>query len=230
MSQKHRLAVATRNAGKLREFAALLGDLPVDLVSPADYVRLELPPEEAGSYAANALTKARTVAAATGLVALADDSGLEVKALGGRPGVCSARFAGEGAGDAANNEKLLALLKEVPWEERVARFRCVLALVLPPGVELSGQARAIPPETVVEGICEGIIAFEPRGEHGFGYDPLFYLPAYGCTMAELSETVKNRVSHRARAFARLRPLLEQIFLPPGDDWRVKVGPGAGTDD
>lgn len=207
------LVVATRNFGKFREFAHLLDGLPLRLLSLRDFPKLELPPEEGDTYAANALAKARAVAAATGFAALGDDSGLEVDALGGRPGVRSARFAGEEKDDAANNRKLLALLKDVPWEKRTARFRCVLALVYP------APAAAAPfVETLVEGTCEGIIAFSPRGEHGFGYDPLFYLPDYGCTMGELPEEVKNRLSHRARAVEKARPLLEEIF-GWGEAWR-----------
>lgn len=204
--QQATLVLATRNAGKLREFAHLLRGLPMRLISLKDFPGLELPPEEGDTYAANALAKARAVAAATGLAALGDDSGLEVDALGGQPGVWSARFAGTPTDDAANNRKLLALLKDVPWEKRTARFRCVLALVYP------GSPAGTPfAETLVEGACEGFIAFSPRGEHGFGYDPLFYLPEYGCTMAELPEEVKNRISHRARAAEKVRPVLEQIF-------------------
>nr|MBO2469859.1 non-canonical purine NTP pyrophosphatase [Bacillota bacterium] len=130
------------------------------------------------------------------LPALADDSGLEVDALGGEPGVYSARYAGEGASDAANNAKLLAALEGVPAEKRTARYRCVLALAVP------GMATV-----TVEGVCEGLIAEQPRGTGGFGYDPLFYLPGRGKTMAELRPEEKNAISHRGQALRRLKALL-----------------------
>lgn len=200
------LILATRNPGKYREFAHLLGDLPVRLLSLEDFPGLELPREDGSTYAANALSKARAVAAATRLPALGDDSGLEVDALGGEPGVRSARYAGADGDDAANNAKLLAALKGVPWERRTARFRCVLALIYP-----SGSAVASFAEALAEGTCEGIIACSPRGRHGFGYDPLFYLPEHGCTMAELPEEVKNRISHRGRAVEKVKPLLQALL-------------------
>lgn len=209
-----KLVIATRNKGKMEEFRAMLADLPVRLLSLADFPKVEVPPEDGDTYAANALIKARSVARATGLLTLADDSGLEVDALGGQPGVHSAYFAGEGAGDEANNQKLLGLLKDVAWKDRTARFRCVLALVKPVNPAAEG-----PPafeEFLVEATCEGMIGYAPRGDNGFGYDPLFYLPEFGCTVAELPPEVKNRVSHRGRALAKLRPLLEQVVLRSPD--------------
>jgi XTP/dITP diphosphohydrolase len=195
---KRPLVVATRNRGKLAEFASLLAGLPVEVhvlgdVAPGD------PPviEDGTTFAENAIKKARAAARATGMLALGDDSGLEVDALDGRPGVRSARFAGEDADDAANNAALLAALRGCgrppPFS---ARFRCVLALVDP-------RSPASDP-TVVEGRCEGTIGSSPRGSNGFGYDPIFILGGADKTMAELGPDEKNRISHRGRAFAALR--------------------------
>ena len=157
--------------------------------------------EEGDSFRENALRKAREVARRSGMVTLADDSGLEVEALGGKPGVLSARFAGERASDRDNNRKLLQMLEGVPWERRRAAFRCVIACVDPS----SGK------EVVVEGSCEGVIGFEERGEGGFGYDPLFFIPELGKTMAELPLEVKNRLSHRGRALKALKSRLREFF-------------------
>lgn len=136
----------------------------------------------------------------TDFPALGDDSGLEVDFLNGAPGIYSARFAGESADDRHNNDKLLELLKDVPWEQRTARFRCVVALVTSNGETNYG-----------EGILEGVIAFKPQGDQGFGYDPLFFLPEYGKTLAELGAAVKNKLSHRARAVQNLWPVLQAVF-------------------
>ncbi len=193
-----KLLIATNNPGKVGEYRELLAGLLVHLTFPAEE-GLELEVEETGgSFEANAVLKARAFAETSSLLALADDSGLEVDALGGEPGIHSARYAGPGASDQARYQLLLHNLEGVPWERRAARFRCVIAIATP-----GGEVHT------AEGICEGIIAFEPRGEHGFGYDPVFYMPEHGCTMAELPPEVKNRVSHRARAAERIRPLLEQ---------------------
>ena len=148
------------------------------------------------SYVANALGKARAVTAATGLLALGDDSGLEVDALGGRPGVLSARYGGEGRSDADRCRALLEELRGVPPERRTARFRCVVALCAPSGTEAT-----------VEGIVEGVLLDAPRGHGGFGYDPLFYCPPLGATFAEAPAAAKDGVSHRGRAIAQARPLL-----------------------
>ncbi|HJZ88408.1 MAG TPA: RdgB/HAM1 family non-canonical purine NTP pyrophosphatase [Polyangia bacterium] len=190
-----KLAAATRNRHKLAELDALVAGLEVELLPS----RLEV--EETGaSFEDNAVLKARAVAAASGHWALGDDSGLEVDALGGAPGVHSARYAGQPCDDAANNAKLLAALREVPAEKRSARFRCVLALASPEG-ELH----------TASGVCEGRIGWAPRGSGGFGYDPLFEVAGQGGrTMAELLLEEKNRLSHRARALAALRPLLAAL--------------------
>jgi XTP/dITP diphosphohydrolase len=154
--------------------------------------------ETGGSFAENARLKAVAYARASGLPTLADDSGLEVDALGGEPGIHSARYAGSGASDEKRYRLLLEKLQGVPWEKRTARFRCVIAVVTP-----EGQIHT------AEGACEGIIAFVPKGEHGFGYDPVFYFPEYGMTMAELPLEIKNQVSHRARAMQGAREILEE---------------------
>ncbi len=188
-----RLVLATGNPGKVRELERILGGLGVELV-PRD--RLDLPaPEETGdSFEANAVLKARAAATATGLPALADDSGLEVDALDGAPGVRSARWAGPDADDAANNDELLAALADVPDGRRTARFVAVAALVAPDG--RSWTAR---------GAMEGRIVTEPRGEGGFGYDPLFVADGHEVTNAQLPPTEKNAISHRGEAFRAIRP-------------------------
>lgn len=192
-----RLVLATHNHGKRREWQALLEGLPVTLVLP-DELGLSEPVEETGrTYLENALLKARTLAAASGLPALADDSGLEVGALDGAPGLHSARYIL--GGDEVRYRALLRALEGVPPERRGARFRCVAALVLPDGREFH-----------TEGVCEGVIQTAPSGEGGFGYDPVFFLPEQGCTMAELSFEAKNRISHRARAAQAMRRVLEQL--------------------
>ncbi|MHB8069460.1 MAG: XTP/dITP diphosphatase [Desulfobaccales bacterium] len=195
------LVMATRNAGKVRELRVLLQGLGIELLSLADFPDLPEVPEEGATFAANAATKAQEVARLTHLPALADDSGLEVEALGGRPGVFSARYAQDRTqpkvpGDADNWRKLLEEMAGKPWEERQARFVCAIALAL-----LDGRV------FTARGECSGYIALEPRGEHGFGYDPVFWVPEYGRTMAELGPEVKNRLSHRARALAALRQIL-----------------------
>lgn len=157
-----------------------------------------MPAEGDESYRANALAKARAVARAAGALALADDSGIEVDALGGRPGVRSARYGGPGLSDPDRCATLLSELKDVPQERRTARFRCVVALASPDGRE-----------EAVEGVVEGIITDAPRGTGGFGYDPLFFYPPLGCTFADLDLSVKNRVSHRGRALALAREVLRR---------------------
>ena len=194
--------LATTNPGKVREYRALLGGLPVRLVR-LDEVGLAAGPETGATFAENAVQKARHAAAVSGLVALADDSGLEVDGLGGAPGVRSARYAGEGADDEANRRRLIRELAAVPVERRTARFRCAVAIARPGGDEGSE------PEIVAlaEGACEGVVLTEPRGAHGFGYDPLFLLPKHGLTLAELPPEEKNSLSHRARAVERALPTL-----------------------
>jgi XTP/dITP diphosphohydrolase len=197
------LVFATRNPGKLVELRALLPGIEVLAITEAE-TRLgrTIPDvvEDADTFAGNAIKKAVEVGEATGLPALADDSGLEVDALGGAPGVYSARYAGVGAGDARNNLKLLAALAGVPPERRTARFRSVLALADPAG-PLGEEV------VIAEGEAEGIVLEAPRGTGGFGYDPLFYFPPLGQTFAELGVGPKNDQSHRARAMRALAPRL-----------------------
>jgi len=194
------IVVATRNNGKLFEFRDLLEDYPVCVMSLGDFPQIPDVEETGATFAENALIKARSVAKSTGLMAIGDDSGLLVDCLGGAPGVHSARFAGEPKSDMQNNEKLVRLLSIVPREQRRAKFCCVLAIVIPDGQEF-----------LAEGTCEGIIDLEPRGNNGFGYDPLFYLPEFGLTMAELEPQLKNRISHRAQAFRAIKEVLEKLI-------------------
>jgi XTP/dITP diphosphohydrolase len=197
-----RVVVATRNQGKLRELAPLFAELDlgfdlvtIDALAPTAELR-----EDGLTFEDNALAKARQAAAGTGLPALADDSGLEVDALGGAPGVHSGRYAGLGASDAANNAKLLGALRDVEPARRSARYRCVAAFVDP--------ARGL--EVTRAGACEGRLLDAPRGTAGFGYDPLFLLPDRGLTMAEIAVDEKNRLSHRAAAFRALAQALAAI--------------------
>lgn len=193
------LLVATNNRGKLRELNEILGDLALPLRLPADLgLRLDVA-ETGATYAENARLKAVAFAQASGLIALGDDSGLEVEALGGAPGVYSARYAGPGASDADRRAKLLAELRAVPTP-RIARFRCAIAVA-----QLTG------PVDLFEGVCEGEIAFEERGFNGFGYDPIFFMPRHGGTMAELSNKLKNRISHRGRAVQAAVPFLLRLL-------------------
>jgi len=189
--------LATANRAKAREMAALLEGVPFRILSLADFPGVTLPPEGESSYAENALAKARAVAAATGEMSLADDSGIEVDALGGGPGVLSARYGGEGLTDPERCELMLREMASVPREKRTARFRCLIAIVCP-------RRRR---ETTVEGVVEGALLEATRGDGGFGYDPLFFYPPLGRGFAELSAEEKNRVSHRAQAMARAREWL-----------------------
>jgi len=199
-----KLLVATRNPGKMRELRILFSDLPVAVLTLDEAGMNEETAETGDTYAANALLKANAAYQATGLLSLGDDSGLEVDALGGRPGLYSARY-GEGTLTwPERRAKLLGELEGVPEEKRTARFRCAIALCAP------GQ-----PPTTLEGVCEGRIAFAPAGSGGFGYDPIFYLPDYGCTMAELDEEAKNQISHRGRAAQKAKAvLMEWLGLTP----------------
>ena len=192
------LVVATGNKGKLAELRALLSDLGITVRSQDEFGVPEV--EETGlSFIENAIIKARHASMHTGLAALADDSGLAVDALGGAPGVRSARYSGEGATDLANNQLLLERLADVPDAQRVARFHCALALL---------RSVTDPVPIICCGSWEGRILRAPRGEGGFGYDPLFLVPDLDRTSAELPAEQKNRLSHRARAFAQLRRSLQ----------------------
>ncbi|MFH0810261.1 MAG: RdgB/HAM1 family non-canonical purine NTP pyrophosphatase, partial [Pseudomonadota bacterium] len=193
-----RLLLATNNKGKVREYKSLLHDLPYQLVTLAEAGVTAV--EETGkSMEENATLKAVASAKESGLLSLADDSGLEVDILGGEPGILSARYAGEGASDTEKVSYLLVRLKDVPLERRTAQFRCVIAIAAPAGkVELC------------TGECPGFIIFAPRGNRGFGYDPVFYVPKYDRTMAELPLALNNRISHRALAAQKARAILERM--------------------
>jgi XTP/dITP diphosphohydrolase len=190
------LFVATRNRGKLKEFEALFAGVVDRLLSPADMPDVPDVEEDGATFQENALKKARSAALAIGKPVLADDSGLVVDALGGSPGVFSARYAGEAASDCDNNARLLDEMALVPAGRRTAAFRCVIALCLP-----DGDCRTF------DGELKGIILAAPRGTGGFGYDPLFLVPECGQTLAELPLEIKNRISHRGKALAKLKEYL-----------------------
>ncbi|MDH7482792.1 MAG: XTP/dITP diphosphatase [Armatimonadota bacterium] len=198
------IVLATRNPKKVEEICAMLADLPIRILSLADFPGIPEPQETGATFAENATIKALAAAKATGKVALADDSGLEVDALGGRPGVLSNRFAGQGASDRDKYMLVLRLMDGVPEDKRTARFRAAIAIAKPDGHTV-----------VVEGTCEGRIAHEPRGEYGFGYDPIFYLPDIGKTMAELPPEEKNKISHRAKAIQAAKQLLIEMMKKNG---------------
>ena len=192
------IVLATLNPGKVRELVRLLGDLPIALVSLSAIPGASLPPETGATYVENALIKARAGHQRTGHAALGDDSGLEVDALDGAPGLHSARFGGPGLDDAGRVALLLERLRAVPREQRTARFRCVIAVV-----DEAGRERT------VQGVADGEIATAPRGTGGFGYDPVFFYPPLGRTFGELSDREKERVSHRALAARAARALLSE---------------------
>ncbi len=194
-----RLLLSTNNPDKVREFREILAGLPLEVVTPAS-LRLELEVNETGTtFAENAAIKARAFHDATGLLSLADDSGLEVDALGGEPGVYSARYAGLTDGP-VKNRFLLEKLAGVPWERRGGRYVCEIAIV-----DEAGRLHRC------RGVMRGKIALEARGEGGFGYDPIFYIPRYRRTVAEMSPELKNRISHRGRAGRRARAILERLL-------------------
>lgn len=198
-----RVVLATANPGKVAELSRILDGLPIELVTAGE-LGVELPEETGSTYEANALLKAEAVARATGMVAVADDSGLEVDALGGAPGVSSAHYAGPDADDEANNRRLLAELAGVPPERRTARFVCVAAVVTPDGRRWT-----------VRGELAGRLTDRPRGSGGFGYDPLFIAEGQDRTNAELPPHAKDAISHRGRAFRQVRAILASL-LTGGD--------------
>jgi len=191
------IVLATRNQGKIREIKEALSGLDIKLLTLKDFPNLPSIKEEGATIQGNAIYKAKKVSELTGKVTLADDSGLEVDVLDGRPGVYSARFA---ESDEARNAKLLRLLKGVPEPERTAKFRCAVAICRP-----DGRVQ------VVEGECRGGIGFEERGNEGFGFDPIFVVPEYNKTFAQLGLSIKNEISHRARALQKARQILEKII-------------------
>lgn len=194
----YKLLLATNNKGKVREYRSLLKDIPLELVTLAEEGITTEVDEVGESLEENARLKAALLAAESRLLALADDSGLEVDALGGEPGRLSARYAGEGASDKDRVSYLLSRLENVPEDRRSARFRCIIALATPGGAV-----------EYCSGECRGTITFEPRGEQNFGYDPIFYLPELGKTMAELTLEEKNRISHRGQAARKVYKLLQK---------------------
>lgn len=194
-----KLLLATSNPGKIREYRLLLDGLGYLITTPPEEGIAEAIAESGSTYEQNAQLKAVVYARSSRLTTLADDSGLEVDALNGEPGIQSARFAGEAATDTEKVRLLLAKLQGVPWERRTACFKCVIAIVGP-----RGRAE------ICRGECHGMIALEPRGTNGFGYDPIFVLPETGKTMAELPAEIKNQISHRARASQKARQVLQQL--------------------
>jgi XTP/dITP diphosphohydrolase len=196
-----KLLLATSNPGKIREYRFLLDGLGYEITTLAEEGITKVVTESGNNYEQNARLKAITYAKLSQLTALADDSGLEVDALNGEPGVKSARFAGGAATDAEKASLLLAKLNGVPWERRTACFKCVIAIATP-----EGQSK------VCYGECRGMIALEAKGENGFGYDPIFFLPELGKTMAELPLEMKNQISHRARASQKARQVLRQLHI------------------
>lgn len=194
-----RLLIATHNRGKLTEYKKMFADLSYELVTLADVGISDEVAETGTTFAENARLKATDYARQSGLLTLADDSGLEVDALGGAPGVHSKRYAGAAQSDAERNLFLLNKLRAVPARQRTARFRCAIALAAPDGKTWEA-----------DGACEGAIAFEPRGAHGFGYDPVFLVAERGMCMAELPAEEKNKISHRARAAEKARAILKDL--------------------
>ena len=187
------IVLASNNPGKVREIGQMLADLDLQVL-PQSAFKIEEVEETGLSFVENAILKARHAAANSGLPAIADDSGLEVDALNGAPGIYSARYAGAGATDTQNLQKLLADLEKVPQEQRTARFQCLLVYM---------RHAQDPTPRIYQGTWEGRITFEPRGESGFGYDPVFFVPSHNCTSAELAPEVKNALSHRGQALRKL---------------------------
>ena len=194
-----KILLATQNQGKVRELQDLLAGENIEVLSLLDISDWEDVEENGKTFADNATLKARAAVLRTGLIALADDSGLEVDALDGAPGVYSARYAGEPKDDERNNDKLLALLESVPDDKRTARFRCALVVATPDGEEY-----------LTEGMVEGRILRQRRGKGGFGYDPLFFVTEFARTMAELNLAQKNKLSHRSQAVHKVIPILQAL--------------------
>ncbi|MDM8148833.1 XTP/dITP diphosphatase [Priestia megaterium] len=194
------IIIATKNAGKVKDFETLFSPKGFKVKSLLDFTEIEDVEETGVTFAENATLKAEAISSALNKPVIADDSGLAIDALNGEPGVYSARYAGENKDDNANIEKVLQKLNDVPFEKRTARFHCALAIAVP------GKRTEI-----VEGTCEGHILEEKRGENGFGYDPIFFVEKWRCSMAELTKEQKNQISHRANALKRLAPLIDAQF-------------------
>src|SRR5690606_26304223 len=200
ITMDRKVIIATKNKGKAKEFEALFSKFNLEVLTLLDIENAPDVEETGATFEENAALKAEAISQFTRSIVVADDSGLVVDALDGRPGIYSARYAGEEKNDEANINKLLSELKDVQQEERTARFYCALAVAIPEEETL-----------VVAGKCEGLIMNERRGTNGFGYDPVFYVPSLQQTMAELSSEQKNSISHRANALKNLQPLIERIF-------------------
>ncbi|MQR88564.1 XTP/dITP diphosphatase [Bacillus megaterium] len=194
------IIIATKNAGKVKDFETLFSPKGFKVKSLLDFPKIEDVEETGVTFAENATLKAEAISSALNTPVIADDSGLAIDALNGGPGVYSARYAGESKDDNANIEKVLQKLNDVPFEKRTARFHCALAIAVP------GKRTEI-----VEGTCEGHILEEKRGENGFGYDPIFFIEKWRCSMAELTKEQKNQISHRANALKKLAPLIDAQF-------------------
>jgi XTP/dITP diphosphohydrolase len=194
------IIIATKNAGKVKDFETLFSPKGFKVKSLLDFPEIEDVEETGVTFAENAKLKAEAISSALNKPVIADDSGLAIDALNGEPGVYSARYAGENKDDNANIEKVLQKLNDVPFEKRTARFHCALAIAVP------GKRTEI-----VEGTCEGHILEEKRGENGFGYDPIFFVEKWRCSMAELTKEQKNQISHRANALKKLAPLIDAQF-------------------
>lgn len=201
MIKRNKIVLATQNKGKIKEFVAMLDQysLNFDVISLVDIVNPPEIIEDGNTFRENAFIKAKIVSLHTNLLTLADDSGLEVDCLGGAPGINSARFAGEPKDDKRNNDKLLSLLKNVPYEKRMARFRCSICIMTPEGEFFE-----------TDGTCEGTIIDHLEGENGFGFDPLFYIHEYKKTLAQLDPDIKNTISHRSEAFKKAVKILAEI--------------------
>lgn len=206
VSNRISLIAATKNKGKLQEFIQIFERLPFDIISMTDAGINDDIDETGNTFEENALIKARAVWKASDKAVIADDSGLEVDALDGAPGIYSARYAGCNATDQDRNAKLLDALKNVPQDKRTARFVCAAAIMLPSGRSLT-----------VRGTCEGRITFEPAGCNGFGYDPLFYVPEFGLTIAQMDADTKNKISHRGKALRKMAEQLELIWCDDAGD-------------
>ena len=193
------IVLATKNKDKIKEIKKILRDLKIKILSIEDFNNIPDVDENGETLEENAIKKAKEISEWTGKIALADDSGLEVDVLDRLPGVRSARFAGENCSYVDNNKKLLKLMRNVPLKKRKAVFKCVMALAFPKGRVKTAM-----------GICRGIISTESRGETGFGYDPVFIIPRYGRTIAELGPEIKNKISHRAKALKKMRQILEDL--------------------
>ena len=198
-NQKLKLVLATRNRDKIREIREVLTGLEIEVLTLDQFPSIPEVIEDRPTIEGNALKKAKTVSNATQLLALADDTGLEVDYLDGQPGVYSSRFAGEGATYDDNCNKMLELMNGVPENQRTARFRCIISIT------------GLDTEKMVEGVCEGFITNEKRGSQGFGYDPVFYVPDYDQTFAEMSLELKNKISHRGLALEKARKLLQEMI-------------------